>query len=104
MTFDSSSRSSARACSRCGRPCAAAAMICSQCATADVPSPCIGLCEIDVATELCHGCLRSLEEIGDWGQVSAKAKRVILERVAARRRPASRSDDRPRDVDDVPPT
>ncbi len=31
-----------------------------------VQSPCIGVCAIDDATDLCQGCFRTLDEIQDW--------------------------------------
>lgn len=32
----------------------------------DVPSPCVAVCRIDPATNLCEGCARSIDEISDW--------------------------------------
>ena len=49
-----------------------------------VPSPCISLCEMDAATGLCRGCLRTIDEIMAWGQASDEAKRVVWDRIRAR--------------------
>lgn len=50
-----------------------------------VPSPCISVCQIDEATDLCLGCARTLDEIRDWPIMSADEKRAALARIAARR-------------------
>ncbi|MBL8658281.1 MAG: DUF1289 domain-containing protein [Rhodospirillales bacterium] len=48
-------------------------------------SPCIGICELDTATGLCRGCLRSGDEIAVWPAASRDLRRQILERIDARR-------------------
>ena len=50
------------------------------------PSPCIGICLIDLATGRCRGCLRYIDEIATWYDASAAEKRAILARIAERRR------------------
>jgi hypothetical protein len=52
----------------------------------DVPSPCVNVCQMDPATALCRGCLRTIEEIGGWLDFSTSEKLAVLDRVAARRR------------------
>lgn len=52
--------------------------------TTHVPSPCIQVCRIDPASGLCQGCLRSLDEIAAWPNLSARDKRLVLDRVATR--------------------
>ena len=32
----------------------------------DIPSPCIGVCRLDVARQVCEGCLRTTIEIARW--------------------------------------
>jgi predicted Fe-S protein YdhL (DUF1289 family) len=49
------------------------------------PSPCINVCRIDAAGDLCVGCLRTLDEIVAWADAGAEEKRAILARVAQRR-------------------
>lgn len=43
-----------------------------------VPSPCIGLCELDRESALCKGCLRTIDEIAAWGRLDAPARRRVL--------------------------
>lgn len=50
-----------------------------------VPSPCVKVCLLDRATGLCRGCLRSIDEIADWLDMSAEEKRATLARIAQRR-------------------
>lgn len=51
---------------------------------ADVPSPCISVCRMDADTELCEGCLRTLDEIAAWGRMSEDDKRAVWTLVAQR--------------------
>ena len=41
-----------------------------------VPSPCVGLCELD-DQDLCVACRRSGMEIADWGGYSNEEKRAV---------------------------
>jgi predicted Fe-S protein YdhL (DUF1289 family) len=50
-----------------------------------VQSPCISVCRIDPASDLCVGCLRSLDEIACWAALDDTARRDILRAVAHRR-------------------
>lgn len=52
-----------------------------------VPSPCISICKMDPAAGspedraaggLCVGCLRTLDEIVEWGMASDERKHAIL--------------------------
>jgi predicted Fe-S protein YdhL (DUF1289 family) len=49
-----------------------------------VPSPCVSVCQMDEATGLCQGCLRTLDEIGLWGNADDAFKRVVWTRIEAR--------------------
>lgn len=49
-----------------------------------VPSPCLSVCQMDEATGLCQGCLRTLDEIGLWGNADDAFKRVVWARIEAR--------------------
>lgn len=42
-----------------------------------VPSPCIGVCVMDLHSKLCTGCLRTLDEIALWSSAGEPAKRAI---------------------------
>jgi uncharacterized protein len=48
-------------------------------------SPCIGICQLDPATRICRGCLRTVEEIAAWYRADLAGKRAILARLATRR-------------------
>ena len=50
-----------------------------------VPSPCISVCQVDDASDLCIGCFRHVDEIRDWPILSAAEKQAVLTRCAARR-------------------
>ncbi|MDO5620481.1 MAG: DUF1289 domain-containing protein [Paracoccus sp. (in: a-proteobacteria)] len=41
-------------------------------------SPCISICQIDPASGLCIGCLRSLDEIAGWGRMTPDQRRSIM--------------------------
>ena len=47
-------------------------------------SPCIGVCEIDVATGWCNGCARTSEEISGWGMAAHHDKLAIWSTLADR--------------------
>ena len=53
-----------------------------------VPSPCISVCRMDPATQLCEGCLRTLDEIAAWGLAPEDARRAIWQSLAQRARQA----------------
>ncbi len=50
----------------------------------NIPSPCMSVCQMDEATGLCGGCLRTLDEIGNWGQAAAAYKRQVWRNIEAR--------------------
>jgi predicted Fe-S protein YdhL (DUF1289 family) len=49
-----------------------------------VPSPCVSVCRLDLGGRLCEGCLRTLDELRDWGRVDNAGKQAIWARVVAR--------------------
>ena len=49
-----------------------------------VPSPCMSVCQMEASTGLCRGCLRTLDEIGQWGNADDTFKRVVWTRIEAR--------------------
>ncbi len=51
----------------------------------EVPSPCTNVCAIDRASDLCAGCLRTIDEIGAWDDMSNEEKRDVLRRISQRR-------------------
>ena len=50
-----------------------------------IESPCIRVCTLDAAGDLCLGCFRTLDEIGAWSSLSDPERRHVLERLAGRR-------------------
>jgi predicted Fe-S protein YdhL (DUF1289 family) len=50
-----------------------------------VPSPCVQVCTLDPVTGWCRGCLRSIQEIADWVEMTADEKRATLARIELRR-------------------
>lgn len=42
-----------------------------------VPSPCISVCKMNAQTGLCEGCLRTIDEIVQWGTASEEVKRAV---------------------------
>ncbi|MFM9915682.1 MAG: DUF1289 domain-containing protein [Rhizobacter sp.] len=50
-----------------------------------VPSPCVGVCQMDEAAGWCTGCLRTRDEITDWGTLVDRDKLAIWKRLTQRR-------------------
>lgn len=42
-----------------------------------LPSPCISVCVLDEASGLCEGCLRTLDEIANWGMMECAQQRAV---------------------------
>ena len=57
-----------------------------------VPSPCIGICQIDPTQGHCVGCGRTRVEIGAWLRLTDDEKRAVVRRAAARRGGAAAGD------------
>jgi predicted Fe-S protein YdhL (DUF1289 family) len=49
-----------------------------------VPSPCINMCEIAPDTLLCRGCLRTIDEIVNWGSAGDDYKRAVWAEIRRR--------------------
>jgi predicted Fe-S protein YdhL (DUF1289 family) len=49
-----------------------------------VPSPCISLCEMAPDTGLCRGCLRTIDEIVQWGSADDDYKRAVWAEIRRR--------------------
>lgn len=56
-----------------------------------VGSPCVNVCEMDVASGWCRGCARRLDEIAGWGSAPEGRQRQILEQLPERRAALQRS-------------
>lgn len=49
-----------------------------------LPSPCNNVCRIDPDTQLCLGCLRTLDEVAAWGRLHEQGKGEVWRRLEAR--------------------
>lgn len=54
-------------------------------APAPVPSPCVNVCRMDAASGLCEGCLRTIDEIAAWSQMTEAGKRAVWAALEVRR-------------------
>jgi len=52
--------------------------------TGEPVSPCVSVCRMSVATDLCEGCLRSLDEIAGWSGMQADERRAVWTRIRER--------------------
>lgn len=52
-----------------------------------VPTPCTGVCTLD-AYDICHGCLRTRDEIGGWQQMSDAERERMMDVVLPAREAA----------------
>ena len=50
-----------------------------------IKSPCVKECEMNPNTNLCKGCFRNIEEIGNWSNFTNNQKIHILKLVKKRR-------------------
>jgi len=50
----------------------------------EAPSPCVSVCRMDPASELCEGCFRTLDEIALWGRMNEPGKREVWKAIAQR--------------------
>jgi uncharacterized protein len=48
-------------------------------------SPCVSVCRLDPATQICVGCGRTIAEIAAWPGLSDEERRAILARLEAAR-------------------
>ena len=65
----------------------------------DIPSPCIGVCRLDLGRQLCEGCMRTTQEIACWPYADTAERLAILQLLRERRRAVGRTsvaDSRPR--------
>ena len=54
---------------------------------AEISSPCVAVCQMDAAGQLCTGCLRTLDEITAWSTLDAPGKRAVWALIAQRAQP-----------------
>jgi predicted Fe-S protein YdhL (DUF1289 family) len=51
---------------------------------ADVPSPCIGICQMDTQRQWCSGCFRTIDELTGWSTASNDSKRIVWRQIRHR--------------------
>lgn len=54
-------------------------------AAGPIATPCTNVCQIDRASRLCIGCLRTMDEIGAWTRMSPDDRRRVMAELPARR-------------------
>jgi len=52
----------------------------------EIESPCVNICVVHPEARICTGCLRSIDEIGAWSQMSAEDRRRIMAELPDRKR------------------
>ncbi|MBS0335573.1 MAG: DUF1289 domain-containing protein [Proteobacteria bacterium] len=50
-----------------------------------VQSPCVEVCRMDPAKDVCAGCYRTLDEIARWRDMDDAGREAVLAAVAERR-------------------
>lgn len=61
-----------------------ARLVCAGRLAGDVPSPCVSVCRMNAANELCQGCFRTLDEIALWSRMGEGAKREVWRSIGQR--------------------
>ncbi|WP_224814834.1 DUF1289 domain-containing protein [Hasllibacter sp. MH4015] len=51
----------------------------------EIESPCVKICVVHPEARICTGCLRSIDEITQWGRMTREARRAIMDALPARR-------------------
>ena len=51
----------------------------------DIPSPCVGICTLDPATNRCVGCMRTVGEIAEWTGATNERRYEIVRDLRRRR-------------------
>lgn len=47
--------------------------------SATIPSPCVGVCQIDRDTRFCLGCWRTIEEIAHWSRYDDPRRLEVMD-------------------------
>ncbi|MBU6374169.1 MAG: DUF1289 domain-containing protein [Alphaproteobacteria bacterium] len=56
-----------------------------------ISSPCVRVCAIEAATNLCAGCGRTLKEIGMWSRMTEAERKTIMAALPERLAQASQA-------------
>ena len=54
--------------------------------TDEVASPCENICQMNPKTGYCIGCLRTIDEIADWLEMTREEKHQVLNQLDQRRK------------------
>jgi len=49
-----------------------------------IPSPCVGVCQINASTKFCLGCWRTLKEVAHWSRYSNYEKETLMTELTER--------------------
>lgn len=52
-------------------------------------SPCISVCRLDPATQICVGCGRTIAEIACWPNLNDSERKAIMRRLEASKAPVN---------------
>ncbi|MEX0299714.1 MAG: DUF1289 domain-containing protein [Kordiimonas sp.] len=52
----------------------------------EVPSPCILVCQLHAASQICMGCLRTRDEIARWSRADNNYKQAVLNELEERKK------------------
>jgi predicted Fe-S protein YdhL (DUF1289 family) len=50
----------------------------------EIESPCVKICVIHPEERLCVGCLRTIEEIGQWSRMTPEARSSVMAELKSR--------------------
>lgn len=50
----------------------------------EVQSPCVKICVVHPTERICTGCLRSLDEIAQWGRMSNEDRAALIAELPSR--------------------
>ena len=51
-----------------------------------IPSPCVGVCQINASTKYCLGCWRTLKEVAHWSRYSNDEKEILMTELTERQK------------------
>ena len=51
-----------------------------------IPSPCVGVCQINASTKYCLGCWRTLKEVAHWSRYSNNEKATVMTELTERQK------------------
>jgi predicted Fe-S protein YdhL (DUF1289 family) len=52
----------------------------------EVESPCVKICVVHPEARLCTGCLRTIDEITQWGRMSREERRAVIAELPGRQK------------------